>query len=75
MDRVGKIKWLARKAAKADLKLKPARHLFDALYVADALMMERGNMTKAASRAGHYERGPGVRRILKAAGTDKLPPR
>lgn len=46
------IKRLARLCAMKGLKLKDARSLFDALYIADALIVEDGNKTKAAQRAG-----------------------
>lgn len=47
------IEALARRSARAGLKLRDARALFNALYVADALMLSGGNMHKAAVRAGY----------------------
>ena len=62
------IKWLAQRAAMSNLKLKPARDLFNALYVADALMLEGGNMTRAAKRAGPSISAPSIRRVLRRSG-------
>lgn len=45
------IEYLARKAAVSGLCLRDARSLFDALYVADALAIEGGSLSRAAQRA------------------------
>lgn len=63
------IEWLARRAAFSGLRLKPARDLFNALYAADALALEDGNMTKAALRAGGATTAPGLRRMLRRSGS------
>lgn len=45
------IEHLARKTANAGLKLRDAKALFEALYMADALMLSGGSMEKAAKRS------------------------
>lgn len=44
--------WLARRCAERGLRLSDARALFEALYIADALVLEHGNISAAARRAG-----------------------
>ena len=46
------IKYLAQRAARANLKLKDAVYLFEALYQADAIMLAGGNKTKATKLTG-----------------------
>lgn len=45
------IKTLARLAAARGLKMRQANALFDALYVADALSVSNGSVSKAARLA------------------------
>lgn len=46
------IKGLAQGAAHGGLKLHDARAMFDSLYIANALVLARGNKSKAAEIAG-----------------------
>ena len=46
------IQALARKAAHSGLRLRDARALFEALYIADALHLADGNLTAAARISG-----------------------
>lgn len=46
------IKALAQKCARAGLKIDDAVALFTALYIADALALHNGNVSRAAERAG-----------------------
>ena len=46
------IKGLARHTAQAGLKRRDALALFEALYMADAIMLSGGDKTRAADRAG-----------------------
>lgn len=46
------IKWLARRCAGRGLGMQDARTLFEALYIADALAVAGGNVTRAAEIAG-----------------------
>ena len=46
------IQFIARKAAIKGLKLCDAQALFDAMYDADALVLAKGNIAKAAEIAG-----------------------
>lgn len=46
------IEWLARRCAARGLRWRDAMTLFDALYIADALAIEGGNVSAAAIRAG-----------------------
>lgn len=43
-----KIRWLAERCVESGLSLKEAVHLFDALYISDALARTKGNATRAA---------------------------
>ena len=47
-----KIRWIARKCAKGNLSIKEAIHLFDVLYMSDALARHEGNATDAAASIG-----------------------
>ena len=58
---------LARKCANANLRMAHAVDLFVALYLADAVGLERGNITHAADRAG-IARTSFIRRIRKQRG-------
>ena len=57
------ITWLAKKAAFSGLRLNQAQCLFDALYVADALAIEGGNVSAAAVRAEFGRTG--INRMLR----------
>lgn len=46
------IRRIAQRCARANLRLRDARALFEAIYRADALALEGGNITRAAKRAG-----------------------
>ena len=49
---LGLIEALARRSAVAGLGLRDARQLFEALYIADALVLSQGSVTGAADIAG-----------------------
>ena len=51
MDSSRSIQWPAQRCARAGLRYRHARLLFDALYLADALMLSKGSVVKAARRA------------------------
>ncbi|WP_371398897.1 hypothetical protein [Marinovum algicola] len=52
MSNLTEIQKLARRCANADLRLRDARALFNALYDADALALAGGNRAAAARLAG-----------------------
>lgn len=47
-----RIETIARRAAMAGLNLAQARHLFDVLYIADAMRRHGGNRVQAAETLG-----------------------
>ena len=51
-DPITPTEWLARHCVVKGLRLRDAVALFEALYIADAIAAERGNVTAAAARAG-----------------------
>lgn len=56
------IVYLARRCAHAGLSLRDARYLFEAIYMADALMLAGGNQTEAAKIAGQQRTSHLLRR-------------
>ena len=68
------IKALARKCANADLNMRSARALFNALYLADAISENHGNIADATRFAGldpgHYTRAQNgaVRNLMEELG-------